>query len=410
MINSKESVGIDDLNVYAGRSRVAFADIADARKAPAEVLENAGFDHRGILPDFEDPVTLAVNAARPVLRDMDDESIGLLLVSTETGIDFGKPISTYISSALSLPEYCRNMEVKHACYGGTGALGLASAWVATQPDPNAKALVVTSDIARCHLNDSVEYSGGLGACAMVVSRDPRLVTLFPSNAVATQEVYDVARPTPTTEYSDAVLSLSAFLDLLEQSWLRYRETICDRDLCEQFKHVVYHVPIVSLVEKAHQTLLELDSFEVTHAEITASFKSQVSPSLKFSREIANAYSGGVYVALAGLLSDERVTPNDAIGFFSYGSGACSEFFSGQVTGDAAARMRRHQISEKLAERRLVNFGEYELALLQHEKQMLAKDYCPDLTQLGGLYSDAYEGRQLLVLDEIVNHHRRYRWT
>ncbi len=52
---------------------------------------------------FEDPITFAVNAAKPIIDSLSEEErnqIEMVITCTESGIDFGKSISTYVHDYL----------------------------------------------------------------------------------------------------------------------------------------------------------------------------------------------------------------------------------------------------------------------------------------------------------------------
>lgn len=74
-----------------------------------------------VLP-YEDPITYGVNAAKPIVDALSEEErnkIEIVITCTESGIDFGKSISTYIHHYLGLSRNCRLFEIKNACYSGT---------------------------------------------------------------------------------------------------------------------------------------------------------------------------------------------------------------------------------------------------------------------------------------------------
>src|SRR5262249_46316337 len=115
------TVGIEKLCVYPTSAalnlrRLCAARGKDVEDVCAELLE----DERGANPPWEDTVTMAVNAARPMLTPEDRRAIGLLIVGSETSVDQEKPLSSWVHHFLDLPPDCRNFEVKHACYGATG--------------------------------------------------------------------------------------------------------------------------------------------------------------------------------------------------------------------------------------------------------------------------------------------------
>jgi 3-hydroxy-3-methylglutaryl CoA synthase len=395
--------GIEDLNLYAGPWCVRFADIARARGHQARTLEAVGFESRSVLPPFEDPVTIAVNAARPIVDDLGRDTFGTLIVATESSVDYGKPLSTYVHRHLRLPESCRNFEIKHACFAGTAALQMASAWVRSPNASGRRALVVMTDSARRHFADSAELTGGAGAVALAVSRDPRVLALDPESGSASREIYDVARPTPTAEWGDPVLSLHAYLDLLESSWEDYRRRTGSNQAVDlAFPFLVYHTPLLSLVEHAHAMLLEAD--DATPERANASFARQVLPCLGYNRVLGNVYSGCIFVALAGLIEHTSAPAERArVGFYSYGSGSCAEFFSGRLGADSGRIVRRHEIGEMLAARRVLSIKDYEAAMLSLEESLTRADFIP-----AAEVPAAYRERGLLVLDGVKDYRRQYR--
>ncbi len=402
-------VGIDDLNLYASSLSIDSESVARARGFSGKDLRNVGFARRSVVPIWEDPVTLAVNAATPLLEGKPRENVELLIVATESGLDFGKPISSYVHKWLGLGPHCRNFEIKHACYGGTAALQMATAWVRASEASDPKALVIASDIARRHSGEAAELTAGSGAVAMLVTRDPRVLRLEPSCGRAAREIYDVARPTATTEYGNPVLSLYAYLDLLEMAWSEYRQAARVAAVSSHFRHFIFHAPLISLVERAHRLLLEADDPDVDDEAVREGFARSILPTLKFNVETGNLYSGSVFASLAGLIDQNPKIEADArVGIFSYGSGSCAEMYSGLLAPEAHATVARHAILAQLGARRSLTMEEYDRSICQLEAALVASDIVPDLTQLGDHFEQAYAGRGLLVLDGIAGHHRTYR--
>ena len=53
---------------------------------------------------FEDPITYAVNAAKPIIDELSEEEknkIEMVITATESSIDFGKSLSTYVHQHLA---------------------------------------------------------------------------------------------------------------------------------------------------------------------------------------------------------------------------------------------------------------------------------------------------------------------
>ncbi|MFW5747553.1 MAG: 3-hydroxy-3-methylglutaryl-ACP synthase, partial [bacterium] len=125
-------VGIEKINIYGSSLCLDQRELAEARdKDPDKVVSDFLINERSLNPPWEDTVTMGGNAAAPIVGDEEKESIGLLVVGTEGSVDFGKPISTNIHSALGLGPNVRNYETKHACYSGVAAMDAALNWVAS---------------------------------------------------------------------------------------------------------------------------------------------------------------------------------------------------------------------------------------------------------------------------------------
>ena len=144
-------VGIEALNVYGGVAKLDIKALAAARELDPNRFERLLMQEKTVAMPYEDPVSYAVNAAKPLVDGLDErekERIELLIVCTESGIDFGKSISTYVHDYLRLSRYCRLFELKQACYSGTAGLQMAVNFVLSQTSPDAKALVIATDISR----------------------------------------------------------------------------------------------------------------------------------------------------------------------------------------------------------------------------------------------------------------------
>lgn len=403
-------VGIEDINLYGSRLSVSAKELAAFRNLSEKGLKDVGFTKKTIVPLFEDPVTLAVNAAKPLLDAIDKNTIGLLIVATESGLDYGKPISSYVHRYLDLNTHCRNFEIKHACYGGTAALQMALNWLRLE-SPDKKALVISSDVARPHIGHLAELTAGSGASALLLSHQPNACIIGPVTGYASREVYDVARPTLKYEHGNPVLSLYSYLDLLELAWEDYakKASISPQNFKEQFDYILFHTPLISLVDKAFSTLLKNIYEDIENEEIKTSFHQMVYPSFLYNYELANIYSGSLYTALAGLLEvvHEEKGRMKKVGFFSYGSGACAEFFSGEVNPAFTSKVHK-KIKEHLETRRVITPEEYEKLVYDYEDILHLRDYMTDLNN--SYYKDLYQNSNLLVLESIADYYRNYKWS
>jgi len=403
------TVGIDDLNVYPSTLLVDAADIAAARGWSKEEANRQEVTCRSLPPAFEDPISLAVNAARPVVEDAGPGGVELLVVATESSVDYGKPLSSYVHRHLGMHPRCRNLEMKHACYAGTAAVQLASAWV--RANPGKKALVIMTDMVRRTFGAAAELALGAAAVAVVVAANPRILALEPLNAYVSREIYDVSRPNGILERANPGLSLAAYLDLLEAAIADFQRIAGTASLDTFFDYVIYHMPLLPLVRRAHRLLLEAGKRTISTDEANASFERMVRPSTVYCQQMGNVYSGSLYAGLAGLVDTApSLQPGARVGFYSYGSGSCAELFSGIVGEEARETVARRHIGQALASRRKVNINDYEQIVIEHEKSLALPNFQPDRTLVPGHYDEVYCGNRLLVLDRVSDYYRSYSWS
>ncbi|EKD54340.1 MAG: hypothetical protein ACD_60C00091G0005 [uncultured bacterium] len=354
-------VGIDTISFYTSHYAFDLATLAKERNVdPEKFYVGLGQHKMGVPSPDEDCVTLAANAASRALRDVDRETIEMVLFATESGIDQSKAAGIYVHHLLNLPERCRVIELKQACYGATFALQLALSFLRQYPEK--KVLLVASDIARYGLGTPGESSQGCGAVAMVLSANPRILAFEPEYGVVTENVMDFWRP----NYSDAAFvegkySSKLYLTMLEKAWQQY-SAWSKRDFTAH-DHYCYHTPVPRLVEKAHQHLAKINGFDKLSDDL---LQKHVGCSLQYGRNIGNSYTASLYIGLTALLD---LTTDDLtgrrVGFYSYGSGCVAEYFSGVVQSGYRAHLDTAYHQTMLASRTLLSYAEYEAFYLFH---------------------------------------------
>ncbi len=406
--NSRK-VGIERITAYPCSMSLDMAELAKARGvSPSHPLEELWVDQRALNPVWEDPVTMAVNAARRITRGI-EQDIELVVVGTESSPDFGKPISTYVQRYCELTPNCRNFESKHACYGGTSALMMAAHWIASGVAPGKKALVVTTDQSRMHLHKPWEFVLGAASVAMVISEVPDVLELeLQHNGYWTNEIFDTYRPTARNEVGHAETSLFGYLDALEGSFEHFMKKAGEPAYDETFKKHIYHVPFGGMTYRAHRAIARKTGMK-GKAQIKENFERKSKPALKYNRRFGGSYTSATFAALLGLIdSSEDLNAGDRISIFSYGSGSCSEFYSARMGEKAKAWVAGQELSARFDARRQVSVPEYE-AIEQKRTELIDQPtYTIDKSTPSGLYDSVYEGQGLLVLDGVDDWERKYR--
>jgi hydroxymethylglutaryl-CoA synthase len=406
-------IGIEKINIYGSSLIVDQKKLAEARGMdPQKVVADFLIDTRSLNPLYEDTVTMGANAAGPMLEGEDTEAIGMLVVGTESSVDFGKPISTNIHGALGLPANVRNFETKHACYSGVAALDTALNWIAAGLNRGRKALVISTDFSRMHLNAKEEFVLGGVAAAVLVSDAPRVVEYeLSKRGTWTSDAYDTFRPSARHEMGNNEVSLYTYLDALEGSYNDYVEACGEEvDFDGSFAHNCYHTPFPGMAFQAHRTLLNL-ARPRTKGEIRDSFSLKVQPSLQYARRVGSTYGASNFLGVCGIaMSAPGAKAGDRIGFFSYGSGAIGEFYSGTLCPEAKDVVGRMRIDEELDARREVTVEEYETIEKMREQAIEQPCFTPDFSLPEGWYDRHYRDKKRLVLRQVKDFYRTYEWS
>jgi len=348
-------VGIDRLAFYTSHYALDLACLAHERGIDSDKFHvGLGQYKMSVPPPGEDVVTMAANAAYRALRTVDKSAIEMLLFATESGIDQSKSAGIYVHDLLGLPERCRVIELKQACYSATLALQLALPFL--RQHPTKKILLIASDIARYGLKTPGESSQGCGAIAMVLSANPSILAFDTEYGVVTENVMDFWRP----NYSDFAFvegkySSKLYLNMLEKSWLQYSD-LSGRGFNDH-AYYCYHAPVPRLVEKAHQHLAKINACEKLSDDMISE---QVGYSLEYARKMGNSYTASLYIGLASLLDlAKEDLAGKRLGFYSYGSGCVAEYFSGTIQAGYRDALDTANHTAMLDERITLTYPEYE---------------------------------------------------
>ena len=417
-----KTVGIEAVNFFAGTACLNVEDLARHRNLDTTRFNNLMMNEKTVALPYEDPITFAVNAAHPIVEALTPEEkdrIELVITCTESAFDFGKSMSTYCHDLLGLNRNCRLFELKNACYSGVAGFQMAVNFIASQVSPGAKALVIATDLARFMVEEGgdalsadwsfAEPSSGAGAVAMLVSDRPYIFQVdVGANGYYGYEVMDTCRPSPDADAGNADLSLLSYLDCCENAFLEYQKRVPEAHFAETFTYIAYHTPFGGMVKGAHRNMMR-KLVKAKPRDIEEDFQRRVIPGLNYCQRVGNIMGATAMLSLVSTIDHGRFETPQRIGVFSYGSGCCSEFFSGVVTKDSQERLKKMGLSSQLDKRYSLNMQDYDDLLINSRalkfgtrNLTLDTSFVPQARKV--------QGKSTLFLKEIKEFHREYEWV
>lgn len=185
---SEQRVGISGFSVFVPPYRVRLEEwckwTGNSWDKTRAVIGNS---FRIVGPD-NSVYTMAANAALQLIEDydIDPRKVGYLAVGTESGTDNATSAAVIVRGlvdqgliARGKPPLARDIEApefKQACLGGMYGLKGALRYVGSD-GADRVAIVVAADIAEYSRGSSGEPTQGAGAAAILVERDPKLLTI-----------------------------------------------------------------------------------------------------------------------------------------------------------------------------------------------------------------------------------------
>lgn len=414
-------VGIEAMNVFAGTACLDVAKLARHRNLDMDRFENLLMKEKTVALPYEDPITFGVNAAKPIVDALsadEKDRIEMVISCTESAFDFGKSMSTYFHDLLGLNRNCRLFEIKNACFSGVAGLQMAINFILSQTSPGAKALVIATDVSRFMVEEGgdaltedwsfAEPSGGAGSVAMLVSEKPYVFQIdVGANGYYGYEVMDTCRPTPDGDAGDSDLSLLSYLDCCENAYLEYQKRVAGVEYTTSFGYLAFHVPFGGMVKGAHRNIMRKVA-KADPKKIEEDFQRRVMPGMNYCQRVANIMGATTMLSLASTIDNGNFDTPQRIGCFSYGSGCCSEFFSGIVRKEGQDLIRALKIKEQLDKRYQISIEEYEQLLKNStsvkfgtRNLVLDTNFIPQ--------ARTAQGKETLFLKEIKEFHRIYEW-
>ena len=421
--------GIDALSFDVAKLHLPIKTLAEARKIEPEKLEKGlGLLKMTLTDAHQDSVVLAANALTKLITDhnLNLNEIARIYVGTESAIDNAKPIGSFLLDLMeqkfgenTLAE-CDVVDFTFACIGGVDAMQNCLDFIRLNPDK--KAIVVTTDIAKYDLNSTGEYTQGAGAMAMLITTNPRIIAFENNWATNTKGVFDFFKPHRTISKEtitgntnneawfdnleaeieihkdqpvfDGQYSNQCYMDRTRNAYFSFKKLKkTSETLYQSWNSIIMHLPYSFQGRRMLSEIYALDaensiiSGNETPAEYqnklketskTAEYKTFVDeklmPAELASSLIGNLYTGSIVMGFLSTVShfyntNKEITGN-TFGFLAYGSGSKSKVFEGIIQDQWKEALANVKLFETLEQSFEIDFETYEKLHKKEQKQSI----------------------------------------
>jgi len=314
----KYSCGITSWGAYVPRWRISVSEIAKVHGQSAETItSNLSIRQKSVPGIDEDTVTMSMQAALACIdRCKNNEmTLGALYIGSESNPYTVKPSASIVGSMLGIGNEYMAADFQFACKAGTTALLCALGQ--TQAGMIQRGMAIGADTAQAKPGDSLEYSAGAGASAILVSgREASIVATFLGFASYTSDTPDFWRR-PSQQYPQHGERFTGG-PAYQQHVVGAGKLLFSKLSMESndFTHVILHQPNGKFPRIAGKTL----GFSEEQLQVGL-----------LVEEIGNCYAASSMLGLIAVLDVAK--PGENILLISYGSGAGSDALAFRVTDE-----------------------------------------------------------------------------
>ena len=207
-------IGIDAISYYVPNHYLPIEALAKARNIEyAKLNKGLGLTSMSFPDVDEDAASMGANAVLDLFQreSLNPSDVGRIYLGTESALDSAKPTATYI---LDLVEKELSTEFGPRSLKNTDAVdALENACLYLKQNPGKKAIIVASDLAKYNLGSTGEYTQGAGAVALLISKDPAIISLGSEIGVATKGERDFFKPRRTQTKSSVLVQAAHLLGI-----------------------------------------------------------------------------------------------------------------------------------------------------------------------------------------------------
>jgi len=410
--------GIDAISFDIAKIHLPIKTLAIARNIDPEKLEKGLGLIKMTLPDVhQDPVVFGANALTKLIleNNLKGSEIARIYVGTESAIDSSKPIGSFLISLMEQKfgentfSECDVVDFTFACIGGVDALQNCIDFVRLNPEK--KAIVVTTDIAKYDLNSTGEYTQGAGALAILVSSNPRIIAFENNWATSSKGVFDFFKPYRTLSKSeitgnetndpwfenleteieihkdqpvfDGQYSNQCYMDRTRDAYFTFKKLKnSQKSVYNSWTSIIMHLPYAFQGRRMLSEIYTLDADnpvlsgkedaaeyqnklkELSKSEAYRDFVSKKLEAAELASSlVGNLYTGSIFMGFASTLAhfydSKKEISGSTFGFLAYGSGSKSKVFEGSIQSYWKSAISNLNLFETLDRSFEIDFETYE---------------------------------------------------
>lgn len=412
------TVGIDAIQFSIPKIHLPIRTLAIHRNIDPDKLEKGLGLINMTFPDVhQDVVTFAANATLKLLKQeqINPKEIDRIYVGTESSVDGSKPIATYVAELIEQVygakqfQHCDLLDMTFACIGAVDALQNCIDFIRLNPDK--KAIVIATDIAKYDLESAGEYTQGAGAVAMLVTDNPRILEMGFEYGISSESVFDFFKPIQylskdkivdnsgenmpwhgilETEIPifkeqpvfDGPYSNSCYVNRVKDAYNRLKKIKKEESniLFDSWLSIQMHLPYAFQGRRMFTELYALENPDLLNTQVgetnqekikalskTEEYKEFINQKIKGSEKasgmVGNMYTGSIFMGLISSLSvfaqNKKDIIGETLGFFAYGSGSKSKVFEGKVASRWFGSIENLKLFESLESVQPISFETYE---------------------------------------------------
>jgi len=418
-------VGISALSFDLPKIHLPIKDLAIARNIEPEKLEKGlGLIRMTMADVHQDAVVFAANAVLKLIKteNLLPKDIHRIYVGTESGVDASKPIASFLLSILESQygentfEHCDAVDFTFACISGVDALQTSLDFVRIHPDK--KAIVICTDIAKYDLESTGEYTQGAGAVAMLIGKNPAIISFDTHFGISTKGVFDFFKPRRIYSKSELQLqnhidfkeneieifkeqpvfdgqySNQCYVDRTKNAYISLKNQLQKKSLYSDWKAVNMHLPYAFQARRMFVDLYILDdenllkefdkavdkvlfTKEISKSEAYIKFVDEkIKPSELASSLIGNMYTASIFMGFLSTLcyfykQNENID-NATFGFLAYGSGSKSKVFEGKIQSNWKEKIQSQKLFEELENSLPISIEQYTMLHIKSISESICK--------------------------------------